>query len=102
MGHYPSPLQDRESCTDKDGRATLFTTRMHENIVNSGLPPDKQIIFRQMFEYWADCTLGQVPFIADGDDHCHEKHFLKSKLANNAQRQVGAGVRRVQRSREDA
>jgi hypothetical protein len=29
-----------------------------------------------MFEYWAVCTLGQVPFEVDDDDHCHEKIFL--------------------------
>jgi hypothetical protein len=40
---------------------------MYKNAVNSVLPPDKQLIFRQMFDYFTDCTLGQVPFLADGD-----------------------------------
>ena len=61
-GHYPSPLQDGESYTDKNGHATAFTTRVYENVVNSGLPPDKQLVFGQMFDYFTDCTLGQVPF----------------------------------------
>ena len=84
--HYPSPSQDGKSFTDKNGRATAFTTSMYENAVNSGLPPDKQLVFGQMFEYFTDCTLGQVPFLADGENYCHEKHFLKGELANNAKR----------------
>jgi hypothetical protein len=37
-GRYPSPLQDGESYTDKNGRATCLTTRMYENAVISGFP----------------------------------------------------------------
>ena len=70
-GHYPTPLQDGESYTDKIGRATAYTTRMYENAVNYGLPPDKQLVFGQMFDYFTDCTLGQVPFLADGENYCH-------------------------------
>ena len=86
-GHYPSPLQDGKSYTDKHGHATAFTTSMYENAVNSGLPPDKQLAFGQMFEYFTDCTLGQVLSLAGGENYCHEKHFLKGKLANNAKRE---------------
>jgi len=43
-GHYLSPLQRGESYTDKNGCGTCFTTRMYENAVNSGLPPDKQLV----------------------------------------------------------
>ena len=93
MGHYPSPLQDGESYTDKNECATSFTTCMYENAVNSGLPPDKQSFFWQMFEYWTEYTLGQVPFIADGDDYCYEKHFLKGKLTNNAKREHWRNLR---------
>ena len=61
-GHYPSPLQGGKSYTDKNGCATGFTTCMYEHAVNYDLPPDKQLVFGQMFEYFTDCTLGQVPF----------------------------------------
>ena len=72
-------IKGLESC------ATCFTTRMYENAVNSGLPPDKQLIFGQMFEYFIDwCTLGQVPLLADGENYCHNEHFLKGKLADDA------------------
>jgi hypothetical protein len=62
-------LQDGETYTYKDGRATAFTTRMYENAVNSGLPPDKQLVLGQMFDYFTDCTLGQVQFLADDEDY---------------------------------
>jgi len=61
-GHYPSPLQGGKSYRDKNGHATCCTNHMYENGVNYGLPPDKQLVFGQMFEYFTDCTLGQVPF----------------------------------------
>jgi hypothetical protein len=35
-GHFPSPSQYGKSYTN--------TTRMYENAVNSGLPPDKQLV----------------------------------------------------------
>jgi hypothetical protein len=92
-GHYPSPLQDGESYTDKNGHATAFTTSMYENAVNSGLPPDKQLVFGQMFDYFTDCTLGQVPFLAGGENYCHEKHFLKGKLADDAAREHWRNLR---------
>ena len=92
-GHYPSPLQNGKSYTDKNGPATAFTTRMYENAVNSGLPPDKQLVFGQMFDYFTDCTLGQVPFLADGENYCHEKHFLKGKLPDDAAREHWRNLR---------
>jgi len=49
---------------------------MYENAVNSGLPPDKQLVFGQMFDYFTDCTLGQVSFLADGENYCHAEHYL--------------------------
>ena len=85
--HYPSSLQDGESYTDKNGRATCFTTLMYQNVVNSGLPPDKQLLFGQMFDYFTDCPLGQVPFLADGENYCHAKHYLKGQLADDATRE---------------
>ena len=92
-GHYPSPLQDGKSYTEKDGRATAFTTRMYENAVNSGLPPDKQLILGQMFDYFTDCTLGQVPFLADGENYCHNEHYLKGRLTDNAAREHWRNLR---------
>jgi hypothetical protein len=92
-GHCPTPLQDRESYTDKNGRANVFTTRIYENTVNYGLPPDKQLVFGQMFDYFTDCTLCQVPFLADGENYCHAKHFLKGKLADNAAREHWRNLR---------
>ena len=86
-GHYPSPLQGGKSYTDKNGHATCFTTRMYGNAFNSGLPQDKQLVFGQMFDYFTDCTLGQVPFLADGENYCHDEHFLKGKLADDAKRE---------------
>jgi hypothetical protein len=59
-GHYPSTLQDGKSYTDKNGCASVFTTRMFEHAVNYGLPPDKQLVFGQMFDYFTDCTLDWV------------------------------------------
>ena len=92
-GHYPSPLQGGESYTNKNGRATSFTTRMYKNAVNSGLPPDKQLVFGQMFDYFTDCTLGQVPFLADGENYCHNEHYLKGRLADNAEREKWRNLR---------
>jgi hypothetical protein len=92
-GHYPSPLQDGKSYTDKHGRATALTTRMYENVVNSGLPPDKQLFFGQMFDYFTDCTLGQVPFLADGENYCHNEHYLKGGLADDAEREQWRNLR---------
>ena len=88
-GHYPSPLQNGKSYTDKNGPATAFTTRMYKIAVNSGLPPDKQLVFGQMFDYFTDCTLGQVPFLVDGEKYCHNKHFLKGKLTDDAKGSSG-------------
>jgi hypothetical protein len=91
-GHFPSPLQDGKSYTEKDGRATAFTTRMYENAVNSGLPSDKQLVLGQMFDYFTDCTLGQVPFLADGENYCHNEHYLKGRLADDAERESIGGI----------
>jgi hypothetical protein len=88
-GHYPSPLQDGKSYTEKDGRATAFTTRMYKNAVNSGLPPDKQLVLGQMFDYFTDCTLGQVPFLADGENYCHNEHYLKVDSQTMLQGSIG-------------
>jgi hypothetical protein len=92
-GHFSSPLQDGKSYTEKDGRATAFTTRMYENAVNSGLPPDKQLVLGQMFDYFTDCTLGQVPFLADGENYCHNEHYLKGRLTDNTEREHWRNLR---------
>jgi len=92
-GHYPSPLQCGKYYTDKNGRATAFTTRMYEITVNSGLPQDKQLVFGQMFDYFTDCNLGQSPFLADSENYCHAEHFLKGKLANDAAREHWRNLR---------
>ncbi len=60
---------------------------MYDNAVNSGLPPDKQLVFGQMFDYFTDCTLGQVSFLDDGEKYCHNKHFFKGKLTDDAERE---------------
>jgi hypothetical protein len=92
-GHFPSPLQDGKSYKEKDGYATAFTTCMYKNAVNSGLPPDKQLVFGQMLDYFTDCTLGQVPFLADGEDYCHNKHYLKGRLTDDAAREHWRNLR---------
>jgi len=92
-GHYPSPLQDGKSYTEKDGRATAFTTRMYKNAVNSGLPPDKQLVLGQMFDYFTDCTLGHVPFLADVENYCHNEHYLKGRLTDNSAREHWRNLR---------
>jgi hypothetical protein len=92
-GHYPTPLQGGESYTNKNGHATSFTTRMYENAVNSGLPPDKQLVFGQMFDYFTDCTLGQVLFLADGENYCHNEHYLKGRLTDDAEREHWRNLR---------
>jgi hypothetical protein len=40
-----------------------------------------------MFDYFTDCTLGQVPFLADGENYCHNEHYLKGQLADDAERE---------------
>ena len=40
-----------------------------------------------MFDYFTDCTLGQVPFLADGENYCHNEHYLKGRLTYNAERE---------------
>jgi hypothetical protein len=81
-------LQDGEFYTDKCGCATSFTTHEYEKaVVNASIPPDKQLVFRQTFEFFTDCTLGQLPFSVDGEKNCHDEHFLKGKLANYATRE---------------
>ena len=92
-GHYSSQLQGGKSYTDKNGRASAFTTYMYENAVHSGLPQDKQLVFGQFFDYFTVCTLGQVPFLADGENYCHNKHFLKGKLADNVKREHWMNLR---------
>ena len=86
-GHFPSPSQCGKSYTHTNERATCFTTRMYENAVNSGLPPDKQLVLGQMFDYFTDCTLGQLPFLADGENYCHNEHYLKGRLNDDAERE---------------
>ena len=76
FGHYPSPLQDGLSYTDKFGHATSFTTIECENAVNLGLLPHRQIKFDQMFNYFTDLTLGQVAFEFGNENYCHKKHLL--------------------------
>jgi len=66
---------------------------MYEHAVNSCLPQDKQLILGQMFDYFTDCTLGQVPFLADGENYCHVEHFLKGKLANDVAREHWRNLR---------
>jgi hypothetical protein len=66
---------------------------MYKNAVNSGLPPDKQLVFGQMFDYFTDCTLGQVPFLADGEDYCHNEHYLKGRLTDDATREHWRNLR---------
>ena len=46
-----------------------------------------------MFDYFTDCTLGQVPFLADGEDYCHAKHFLKGKLEDDSAREHWGDLR---------
>ena len=40
-----------------------------------------------MFDYFTDCNLGQVPFLADGENYCHNEHYLKDRLADDAERE---------------
>jgi len=40
-----------------------------------------------MFDYFTDFTLGQVPFLADGENYCHNEHYLKGRLTYNAERE---------------
>jgi hypothetical protein len=40
-----------------------------------------------MFDYFTDCTFGQVSVLADGENYCHAKHYLKGQLADNAARE---------------
>ena len=46
-----------------------------------------------MFDYFTDSTLGQVPFLADGDNYCQNNHFLKGKLADDAEREHWRNLR---------
>jgi hypothetical protein len=52
-----------------------------------------QLLFGQMFEYFTKCTLGQILLKVDGENYCHEEHFLKGKLANNAAREHWRNLR---------
>jgi hypothetical protein len=40
-----------------------------------------------MFDYFTDCTFGQVSVLADGKNYCYAKHYLKGQLADNAARE---------------
>jgi len=40
-----------------------------------------------MFDYFTHCTLGQVPFLADGENYCHNKRYLKGRLTDDAERE---------------
>jgi hypothetical protein len=51
-----------------------------------------QFLFGQI-EYFTKCTLGQIPLKVDGENYCHEEHFLKGKLANNAAREQWRNLR---------
>jgi hypothetical protein len=67
---------------------------MYENAVNSGLPQDKQLVLGQMFDYFTDCTLGQVPFLADGgENYCHNEHYLKGRLTDDTEREHWRNLR---------
>jgi hypothetical protein len=66
---------------------------MYENAVNSGLPPDKQLILGQMFDYFTDCTLGQVPVLADGENYCHNENYLKGRLKDDTEREHWRNLR---------
>jgi hypothetical protein len=66
---------------------------LDKNADNSGLPPDKQLVLGQMFDYFTDCTLGQVPCLADGENYCHAEHFLKGKLTDDAAREHWRNLR---------
>jgi hypothetical protein len=57
-GHYPSPLQDGESYTDKNGHATAFTTRVYKNAVNSGLLQTNNLFLGKCLT-----TLQTVPWV---------------------------------------
>ena len=46
-----------------------------------------------MFDYFTDCTLGQVPFLADGENYCHAEHYLKGQLADDAAREHWRNLR---------
>jgi hypothetical protein len=53
---------------------------------NFGLPQDKQL-FLDNCSTTLQCTLGQVPFLAHGENYCHDEHFLKGKLSDDAERE---------------
>jgi hypothetical protein len=46
-----------------------------------------------MFDYFTDCTLGQVPFLADGENYCHNEHYLKGRLTDDAAREYCRNLR---------
>ena len=56
-GHYPSPLQDGKSYTEKDGRATAFTTCMYANLILVSLQTSNL--------FWGKCltTLQTAPWV---------------------------------------
>ena len=54
---------------------------------------DKQLVFGQMFEYFTDCTLGQIRLKVAGENFCHDAHYLKGKLSNNAEREHWRNLR---------
>ena len=87
----------RRMCTAEgiipSGGANPLGGESYTNKVNSGLPPDKQLVFWQMFNYFADCTLGQVPFLADGKNYCHNEYYLKGRLADDAEREQWRNLR---------
>jgi hypothetical protein len=67
---------------------------MYENAVNSGLSPDKKLVLGQMFDYFTDCTLGQVPFLSDGaENYCHNENYLKGRLTDDAEREHWRNLR---------
>jgi hypothetical protein len=91
-GHYPSPLQGGKSYIDKNGHATCFTTRVYGKFWSTS---------RQATCFWTNVyllyrlhrTLVQVPFLANGENCCHDKHFLKGKLADDAEREHWRNLR---------
>jgi hypothetical protein len=46
-----------------------------------------------MFEYFTDRTLGQIPLKVGGENNCHDAHYLKGTLTNNAKREHWRNLR---------
>jgi len=53
---------------------------------NSNFTKSCYLVFGQRFDYFTDRTLGQVPFLANSEKYCHDEHFLKGKITDDAER----------------